>query len=77
MKRFSRGRFSGLVLMLTLVATLVIAGCAGDDGFAGAPGQPGQPGRPGQPPAMGGNVEARIISLESKLDRLINHLGVK
>ena len=49
MKRFSRGRFSGLVLMLTLVATLVIAGCAGDDGFAGAPGQPGQPGLPGLP----------------------------
>jgi len=49
MKRFSRGRFSGFVLMLTLVATLVIAGCAGNDGAPGAQGDPGLPGLPGNP----------------------------
>ena len=49
MKRFSRGRFSGLVLMLTLVATLVIAGCSGSDGAQGPQGPKGEPGLPGNP----------------------------
>jgi len=53
MKRFSRGRLSGLVLMLTLVATLVIAGCAGDDGSQGPTGASGLPGLPGNPGLAG------------------------
>lgn len=54
MKRFSRGRFSGLVLMLTLVATLVIAGCSsGDPGAQGPQGPGGLPGLPGNPGAAG------------------------
>ncbi len=55
MKRFSRGRFSGLVLMLTLVATLVMAGCEGAPGAQGPQGQgePGLPGLPGNPGAAG------------------------
>ena len=28
-------------------------------------------------PQMGGNVEQRLTTLEQKLDRLMNHLGVK
>ena len=54
MKRFSRGRFSGLVLMLTLVATLVIAACSsGDPGAQGPQGPGGLPGLPGNPGAAG------------------------
>lgn len=54
MKRFSRGRFSGLVLMLTLVATLVIAACSsGDPGAQGPQGPSGLPGLPGNPGAAG------------------------
>jgi len=55
MKRFSRGRFSGLVFTLVLMATLVIAGCAGQTGAQGPQGigQPGLPGLPGNPGAAG------------------------
>ena len=56
MKRFSRGRISGLVLMFTLVATLAIAGCAGENGSqgpAGAAGAAGLPGLPGNPGLSG------------------------
>ena len=55
MKRFSRGRFSVLVLMLTLVAALVIAGCTGPSGAQGPQGQgaPGLPGLPGNPGLAG------------------------
>jgi hypothetical protein len=56
MKRFSRGRFSGLVLILVLVATLAIAGCsgsAGSQGAQGAQGAAGLPGNPGLPGVQG------------------------
>ncbi len=53
MKRFSRGRFSGLVLILVLVATLAIAGCSGSDGSQGSQGAAGLPGNPGLPGVQG------------------------
>ena len=55
MKRFSRGRFSVLVVMLTLVAALVMAGCTGPAGAQGPQGQgaPGLPGLPGNPGLAG------------------------
>ena len=53
MERFSRRRFNGLVLMLTLVAALVMAGCEGPAGAQGAQGVPGLPGLPGNPGLAG------------------------